>query len=111
MNKNKDVLNFILRIVLSGILHFCWLWLYICMHVLSENPIRGGKLYDFACFYFMDYWQFTIPITAILFNLIIFLVCKLLPVKNKIFAIIHWIISIVLSLVLLSPWIMYCIYS
>lgn len=99
----KTWINFILRIIISIGIHMCWLWLYFSAYVLSEDPIKGGKFYKIAKFYFADYWKIMIPLTGIVFNLVLLAICKLLPIRSKILVRVYWCISIFMSCALMFP--------
>lgn len=107
MDKDKESLIFLLRLIISIGIHYCWFQLYLYTNSW-EHSLEYDVWYKIGDYYWRAWW--TLPLTAIMFNVINILVCKKLQLKIKLLAIIYWIISIIMSLVLLSPWIVFIMY-
>lgn len=80
--------------------------MYIFFNAITQGlgGVSSG-MKDVSKYYLTSWW--TIPVTAIVVNLINALFAKLIPIESKRISMFYWITSVIMTILLLLPYIIY----
>lgn len=99
----KERLRILIRFVMLFGLYYCWL--RMCIYFVAITQSLGDvspKIDAIANYYLTTWW--TVPVTAIVVNLINILFAKLIPIESKNVSKFYWSLSIMITLLFVFPY-------